>query len=130
MQRSMGEKKPEKKYTAMELILAICLLFVPLLIVNVAALAVLFFLLMLFLSVLVLALLGFFELIAGIAMVGVGIEKLFAMPMGAVAVMGFGVCNIGVALLVECLVFWWYVVAVPTLYNKIRNGEEKDEKKA
>ncbi|MBQ7766276.1 MAG: hypothetical protein IJ397_05475 [Lachnospiraceae bacterium] len=127
----MGESKSEKKkYTLMEIILIIGILFFPLLAMNILVILLLIFAIMLFLSVVVLAVLGIFQLLAGVAMVGVGIEKLFSMPMGAVAVMGFGVCNIGVALLAECLVFWWYGVAVPAFYKKIMRREENDEKKA
>ena len=70
-------------------------------------------------SLLIVAFVGILELIAGLVMVGIGIEKLFSMPMGAFAVMGFGLVNIGVALLLECIVFWLYGVAIPSFFKKI-----------
>lgn len=126
----MIENQSEKKYTAMELILAISILFFPLLALNLLAIFILVLVVLLLLSFFVLAIVGVFELIAGVAMVGVGIEKLFAMPMGAVAVMGFGVCNIGVALLLECFVFWLYGVAIPQLFKRGLGKEVSNEKKA
>lgn len=126
----MGENKSEKKYTAMELILAICILFFPLLIVNAVAIFILIFIVLILLSFLSLVVVGACELIAGVALVGVGIEKLFSMPMGAVSVMGFGICNIGVALLLECFVFWLYGVAIPHLVKRIIGKEVSNEKKA
>lgn len=124
----MSENRPEKKYTAMELILAICILFLPLMVINIFAIAILIIIVIFLLSFLSLAVVGLGELIAGVAMVGVGIEKLFSMPMGAVAIMGFGVCNIGVALLLECFVFWLYGVAIPHLVRKITGREVGNEK--
>ncbi len=124
----MGENKPEKKYTAMELILAICILFLPLLAINILAIALFIVVVIFLLSFLPLAVVGLGELITGVAMVGVGIEKLFSMPMGAVAIMGFGVCNIGVALLLECFVFWLYGVALPQLVRKVADREVGNEK--
>lgn len=126
----MGEKKAEQRNTTLETILAICILFIPFAILNVLAIITFLFLLALLLSILILAVFGALELIAGVALVGVGMEKIFSMPMGAVAVMGFGVCNIGVAMLVECFVFWWYGVAIPSLIKKIFNREVNHEKKA
>lgn len=125
----MSEHKAEQKNLALEMILAICILFIPLAFVNALAILLFVCLLVLFFSILLLAVVGLGQLIAGVAMVGIGIEKLFSMPMGAVAVMGFGVCNIGVALLLECFVFWWYGVAVPVLFKKIMGREDNHEKK-
>lgn len=125
----MSEHKAEQKNLALEMILAICILFIPLAFVNALAILLFVCLLVLFFSILLLAIVGLGQLIAGVAMVGIGIEKLFSMPMGAVAVMGFGVCNIGVALLLECFVLWWYSVAVPVLFKKITGREDNYEKK-
>ncbi len=126
----MGEKQAEQRNTTLETILAICILFIPLAILNVLAIVTFLLLLALLLSILILAVVGAVELVAGVALVGVGMEKIFSMPMGAVAVMGFGVCNIGVAMLFECFVFWWYGVAVPGFIKKIFNREVNHEKKA
>ena len=126
----MVENQSEKKYTVMELILAICILFFPLLALNILATFILLIVILLLLSFLLFAIAGIFELIAGVAMVGVGIEKLFAMPMGAVVVIGFGVCNTGVALLLECFVFWLYGVAIPQLFKRGLGKEVSNEKKA
>jgi hypothetical protein len=125
----MGENKAEQNNIALETILAICILFLPLAFINALAILLLLFLLVLFFSILLLAVVGLGQLIAGVTMVGIGIEKLFSMPMGAVAVMGFGVCNIGVALLLECFVLWWYGVVVPVLFKKITGREDIHEKK-
>lgn len=124
----MGEKKQEQRNSTLEMILAICILFIPLAALNALAIVTFLIVLALLLSILVLAVAGVAELVAGVAMVGIGIEKIFSMPMGAVAVMGFGVCNIGVALLLECFVFWWYGVAVPGFVKKIMGREVQDEK--
>lgn len=124
----MGEKKQEQRNSTLEIILAICILFIPLAALNSLAIVTFLIVLALLLSILVLAVAGVAELVAGVAMVGIGIEKIFSMPMGAVAVMGFGVCNIGVALLLECFVFWWYGVAVPGFVKKIMGREVQDEK--
>ncbi len=124
----MGEKKQEQRNSTLEMILAICILFIPLAAINVLAIIIFVFVLAILLSCLLLAVIGAAELVAGVAMVGIGIEKIFSMPMGAVAVMGFGVCNIGVALLLECFVFWWYGVAVPGFVKKIIGREVQDEK--
>ncbi len=124
----MSENKAEQKNTTLEMILAICILFIPFAALNALAIVIFLFVLALLLSLLVLAVAGLAEMVAGVTFVGIGIEKLFSMPMGAVAVMGFGVCNIGVALLLECFVFWWYGVVVPGFVKKIIGREVQDEK--
>ena len=124
---SVSEKQLEKKHTVLELILIVCVLFVPYLIGNAILVILVVAVLLVLLSFLILALFGIGEFVAGIALVGIGIEKMFAMPMGAVAVIGFGICNIGVALLLECLVFWFYGMALPTVIKKIIGREDSHE---
>ncbi len=128
----MSEKTESKVYMAKETIPAICLLFVPALILQVIIFAVSVFLwgIVLFIvgGLAALAVVGIFELVFGVTMVGIGIEKLFSMPMGAFAVMGFGIANIGIALLIESFVLWLFGVLVPSFFRKIKGKEAKNEK--
>ncbi|MBQ8247919.1 MAG: hypothetical protein IJZ42_12360 [Lachnospiraceae bacterium] len=123
----MEEKRADKTYSTMVVILTVVILFFPLLAGQIIAIILILFGIALLCSFLIFAVMGIGEILAGVAMIGVGIEKLFTMPMGAIAVMGFGLANIGVALLLECFVLWIYGVAMPTLFRKIRGKEVKDE---
>ncbi len=123
----MSEKQTGKNYTAMELILAITILFFPILILQMISVLLFVGVLVLLLGFVVLGIFGIFELVAGIMMMGVGIEKLFSIPMGAFSVMGFGVINIGLALLTECFVLWLFGVAIPAFFKKIFGKEVRHE---
>lgn len=122
----MEEK--QKDYSTGERILMAFVLFFPVLFLNVLAFFLGVAILCLLGSVLVLAIAGVFQFITGVAMVGIGIEKIFAMPMGACAVAGFGFANIGVALLLECIVCQVYLVWVPKLLRRGRGKEVFNEK--
>ncbi len=124
----MSDNQNVKNYTAMELILAIVILFFPAVILQAVTVAVFVSVLMLMLGFLILGFMGIFELVAGVAMVGIGIEKLFSIPMGAFSVMGFGIINIGIALLIECMVFWLFCILLPAFFKKITGKEERHEK--
>lgn len=124
----MDEKLSEKKYSPIESIVAVVVLFFPFLFTQVLSCLFIIVLILVLCSFLVLAVVGVLQLIAGVAMFGVGIEKLFSIPMGAFAVMGFGIVNIGIALLLECFVLWVYGVALPFCFKKITNREVKNEK--
>lgn len=128
----MNEKTESKEYLAKETILAICLLFIPalilqliILIVSVVLWGIVLFVLC---GIVALAVAGILEFMFGVTMVGIGVEKLFSMPMGAFSIMGFGIANIGIALLIECFVLWLFGVLVPSFVNKIRGREAKNEK--
>lgn len=123
----MSEKQVGKSYTAMELILAITILFFPVLILQMISVALFVGVIILLLGFVVLGILGIFELIAGIMMMGVGIEKLFSIPMGAFSVMGFGIVNVGMALLTECFVLWLFGVAIPNFFKKLFRKEVRHE---
>ena len=123
----MEEKRADKTYSTMVVILTVVILFFPLLAGQIIAIILILFGIALLCSFLIFAVMGIGEILAGVAMIGGGIEKLFTMPMGAIAVMGFGLANIGVALLLECFVLWIYGVVMPTLFRKIRGKEVKDE---
>lgn len=124
----MEEKRTDKNHTVMERIVLGVILVFPVIAGQLLSILLALALLALLCSFLILGVLGIIELIAGVAIVGVGIEKIFSMPMGAVAVMGFGIVNIGVAVLMECFVLWMYGVALPAMFRKMRNGGIKDEK--
>ncbi len=123
----MSEKQVGKSYTAMELILAITILFFPVLILQMISVALFVGVIILLLGFVVLGILGIFELIAGIMMMGVGIGKLFSIPMGAFSVMGFGIVNVGMALLTECFVLWLFGVAIPNFFKKLFRKEVRHE---
>ncbi len=124
----MEDKKTDKNHTVTERIVLGVILIFPVIAGQLLSILFLLALLALLCSFLVLGVLGIIELVAGVALVGVGIEKIFSMPMGSVAVMGFGIVNIGVAVLMECFVLWMYGVALPAMFRKMRNGGKKDEK--
>ena len=124
----MSESQTQKTFTSKENILIVIILFLPMLFLHLISIVLVYILVALLCSLLIVAFVGILELIAGLVMVGIGIEKLFSMPMGAFAVMGFGLVNIGVALLLECVVFWLYGVAIPSFFKKISGKEEKNEK--
>lgn len=123
----MSEKQTGKNYTAMELILAITILFFPILILQMISVLLFVGVLVLLFGFIALGIFGIFELVAGILMMGVGIEKLFSIPMGALAVMGFGVINIGLAMLTECFVLWLFGVVIPAFFKKIFSKEVRHE---
>lgn len=123
----MSENQKSEAYTTLELILAICILFIPMLFIQIISVLLFIMVLIVLFSFLIVAFMGLCGLVAGITMVGVGIEKLFSMPMGALTVMGFGVTNIGIALMVECLVLGLYAVLIPALIKKVINRGKKNE---
>lgn len=124
----MDEKTSVRKYSAIEIIFLVAVLIVPYIIVQVLSALLAIVILLLLGSFIILAIAGIFQLVAGVAMFGVGVEKLFSIPMGAFAVMGFGITNIGIALLLECFVLWVYGVALPFCIRKIVKREDKNEK--
>lgn len=124
----MNEMQNSRHYSAMELILAITILFFPLLFLQAVSLVLLAGVILMLVGFVILGILGLFELVAGVALVGVGIEKFFSIPMGAFSVMGFGITNIGIALLIECFILWLFGVAVPAFIKKIIGKEERHEK--
>ena len=124
----MDGKTSVKKYSVIEIILLVVVLIVPYFIVQVLSALLAIVVIVLLGSFIVLAIAGIFQLVAGVAMFGVGVEKLFSIPMGAFAVMGFGITNIGIALLLECFVLWIYGVALPFCLKKITKREDKNEK--
>lgn len=124
----MNGKTSVKKYSVIEIIFLVVVLIVPYFIVQVLSALLAIVVIVLLGSFIVLAIAGIFQLVAGVAMFGVGVEKLFSIPMGAFAVMGFGITNIGIALLLECFVLWVYGVALPFCLKKITKREDKNEK--
>lgn len=124
----MDGKTSVKKYSGIEIIFLVVVLIVPYFIVQVLSALLAIVVIVLLGSFIVLAIAGIFQLVAGVAMFGVGVEKLFSIPMGAFAVMGFGITNIGIALLLECFVLWVYGVALPFCLKKITKREAKNEK--
>ena len=124
----MDGKTSVKKYSVIEIIFLVVVLIVPYFIVQVLSALLAIVVIVLLGSFIVLAIAGIFQLVAGVAMFGVGVEKLFSIPMGAFAVMGFGITNIGIALLLECFVLWVYGVALPFCLKKITKREAKNEK--
>lgn len=124
----MEERITDKHHIAMKIVLMVVILVFPLLAGQIISVLLFYSLVALICSFLILGILGIGELIVGVAMIGLGFEKLFSMPMGAVSVMGFGIVNIGLALLLECFVLWMYGVILPGLFRKIRNRGKKDEK--
>lgn len=124
----MSDNQNVKNYTAMELILAIVVLFFPAVILQAVTVVEFIGALTLLSGFLVLGVVGILELVAGVAMVGIGMEKLFSIPMGAFSVIGFGIINIGIALLLECLVFWLFFVLLPAFFRKITGKEVRHEK--
>lgn len=124
----MDGKTSVKKYSVIEIIFFVVVLIVPYFIVQVLSALLAIVVIVLLGSFIVLAIAGIFQLVAGVAMFGVGVEKLFSIPMGAFAVMGFGITNIGIALLLECFVLWVYGVALPFCLKKITKREAKNEK--
>lgn len=126
----MGENVKKKKYSSVEILLLVCVCFLPCVIANLILVILGLLAEVLLIGVLLLAVVGVLELLLGIAIVGIGIEKLFSMPMGALAIIGFGICNVGVALLLECLVLWLYAVVLPRVIRRILHREVSDEEKA
>lgn len=124
---TMNEQQSGRHYSAMELILAIAVLYFPLLFLQALTIFLLVGVLLILAGFIILGIFGLFQLVAGVALVGVGIEKLFSIPMGAFSVMGFGVTNIGIALLIECFVLWLFGVAIPAFIKKITGKEERHE---
>ena len=124
----MDGKTSVKKYSVIEIIFLVVVLIVPYFIVQVLSVLLAIVIIVLLGSFIILAIAGIFQLVAGVAMFGVGVEKLFSIPMGAFAVMGFGITNIGIALLLECFVLWVYGVALPFCLKKITKREDKNEK--
>lgn len=124
----MDGKTSVKKYSVIEIIFLVVVLIVPYFIVQVLSVLLAIVIIVLLGSFIILAIAGIFQLVAGVAMFGVGVEKLFSIPMGAFAVMGFGITNIGIALLLECFVLWVYGVALPFCLKKITKREAKNEK--
>ena len=124
----MDGKTSVKKYSVIEIIFLVVVLIVPYFIVQVLSALLAIVVIVLLGGFIVLAIAGIFQLVAGVAMFGVGVEKLFSIPMGAFAVMGFGITNIGIALLLECFVLWVYGVALPFCLKKITKREAKNEK--
>lgn len=124
----MSEKQNGKNYTAMELMPIIAILFFPVLFLEIVSVVTFIGVIFLLCSFVMLGVLGLFELLAGVMLVGVSIEKLFSIPMGAFSVMGFGITNIGIAMLIECFVLWLFCVAIPEFVKKIFGKEERHEK--
>ena len=104
------------------------ILFFPGLVIQAVTIVIFVTVIMLLLGFVALGFMGIFELMTGVAMVGVGIEKLLSIPMGAFSVMGFGIINIGIALLIECMVFWLFFVWIPAIIQKVTGKEVRHEK--
>lgn len=124
----MKEAEQKKSNIRIEVVLAGIVLAVPLGLLQLLSSLLFVLVPVLLIGLVAVAFLGVCGVVAGVAMIGVGIEKLFSMPMGAIAVMGFGFANIGVALLAECVVFWVYGVGIPAFVRKITGKGEKHEK--
>ncbi len=124
----MSEKKTGREYRALEIAFAVSVLSIPYLLVQLLAIFLFLLLILVLGSFLIIAFVGIAQLVAGVALVGIGIEKLFSIPMGAFAIMGFGIMNIGIALLLECFVLWLYGVAIPFGFRKIVKRGTKNEK--
>lgn len=130
----MSEENKGKVHMNGETIVLFLVLLIPVLIVNIIELFLYVFLiaviLFLVFGIIAFALAGIFELIFGVTMVGIGVEKLFTMPMAAFAIMGFGIVNIGVALLMECIVVWLFGVLLPSLMKSVMSKGGKHEEAA
>ena len=95
----------------------------------VCALSVLLF--SFFMGLIVLAMFGIVLLIGGITMFGVGIGKFFTMPMGALAIAGYGLTNVGLAILIESVIIWFFSVLLPAGLRRLcRDKEGKHEEVA
>lgn len=130
----MSEENKGKVHMNGETIVLFLVLLIPVLIVNIIELLLYVFLiaviLFLVFGIIAFAVAGIFELIFGVTMVGIGVEKLFTMPMAAFAIMGFGIVNIGVALLMECIVVWLFGVLLPSLMKSVMSKGGKHEEAA
>lgn len=130
----MSEENKGKVHMNGEIIVLFLVLLIPVLIVNIIELLLYVFLiaviLFLVFGIIAFAVAGIFELIFGVTMVGIGVEKLFTMPMAAFAIMGFGIVNIGVALLMECIVVWLFGVLLPSLMKSVMSKGGKHEEAA
>lgn len=130
----MSEENKGKVHMNGETIVLFLVLLIPVLIVNIIELFLYVFLiaviLFLVFGIIAFAVAGIFELIFGVTMVGIGVEKLFTMPMAAFAIMGFGIVNIGVALLMECIVVWLFGVLLPSLMKSVMSKGGKHEEAA
>lgn len=84
-----------------------------------------------FMGMIVLAMFGIALLIGGITMFGVGIGKFFSMPMGALAIAGYGLTNVGLAILIESVILWFFTILLPAGVRRLcKDKEDKHEEVA
>lgn len=126
----MSETSAKKKMTSGDIVLAVLLLPLPILCFQMLSLVLLLMIPIALMGLIGVALFAVLVLIGGITMVGIGVSKIFSMPMGALSIAGYGFANIGIALLTECLILWIFTVIIPSGIRKVfgKNKEVKYEK--
>lgn len=121
----------KKKLTSGEIILVVIALPLPFLCLQMISLILFTPVFLVLFTLIAMALFAVLVLVGGITMFGIGISKIFTMPMGALSIAGFGLANIGIALLTECFVLCFFTVVLPKGVRKIcGNKEVKNEKAA
>ncbi len=126
----MEENNKKKKLTSGEIALAVILLLLPVFFLQILSFVLLMLIPFFLLALIALAVFAVFVMIGGITLFGIGISKCFVMPMGALAIAGYGLANIGIALFIECFVLWIFTVVIPAAFRKIRGNKEVENEEA